>query len=81
LTARRRTRKSILFFKTKSRPEKRETRLEKFKTALNSLKNAMFTRLNNYDAKNKNVEGMLAGFTTAYHRDAAQSLIDKAITD
>lgn len=58
----------------------KEKQLEKFKTAFNELNNAMFSRLNNYDAANENVEGLNNGFTTAYNWEQVQELINDKIT-
>ena len=59
----------------------KKKQLEMFKTAFNELNNAMFTRLNNYDVSNKNVENVNDGFVDAFNWQFVQELLDKVITD
>ncbi len=61
--------------------DEREAQLDLFVTAFNDLNNAMFTRLNNYDVQNENVEGMNTGFTTAYSWEMVQKLLNDTITE
>lgn len=59
----------------------KEKQLAMFKTAFNELNNAMFSRLNNYDVSNKNVENVNDGFVDAYNWQFVQELLNKVITD
>ncbi len=59
----------------------RDTQLEKFKDAFNALNDAMYIRLNNYDAANDKVQGLNSGFTSAYGWQAIKGLLDETIKD
>ena len=59
----------------------KEKQLEEFKTAFNALNNSMFTRLNNYDVQNANVEGVHNGFVNAYNWEMVQNLLNDVITE
>lgn len=61
--------------------EDKEKQLEMFKTAFSELNNSMFTRLNNYDTQNENVEGVHNGFVNAYNWQMVQNLLNDVITE
>ncbi len=61
--------------------DERKEQLEIFSTAFSSLNNSMFSRLNNYDANNPNVDGLQGGFIDSYGWEAIQQMLQDTIKE
>ena len=61
--------------------DSKDKQLDEFVAAFSEINNQMFTRLNNFDNDNENVEGVNDGFTSAYNWQGVQTMYSNLIND
>ena len=59
----------------------KKAQLEIFSAAFSEINNTMYTRLNNFDIANDNVEGVHGGFTDAYNWQGVQTMYNNVINN